>query len=350
MLTHYISTHHQALVAPERPVESVAREVLCVASRTTRIPTSVLDAPVAHSTVDARSAGEVIQILHTSDRVQALIRAAYRELFNRVPIHEQPALFRLTAERLSKVEECAMERIAKYIEEFPDPKTVIRALHERRDIAALSRHLTALLGLDEEKVGGELERHSREQQKIFDARGGYMYQASDVHAIRNVFSTLAFRPGASFYDLGSGYGHVVFYGGIVRPDLVFKGIELMSYRTSECQRVQARLGITNMTFEAGDIVSADISQADVLFLFNPFPPDVRLEVSRKINDRATQGPLLVIDYGGMVTQDASELIPAATHLLDDYRVAISKRFHIESLAIGALEKTTIPRLKKGGSR
>lgn len=335
---------------PRSPIEQVVQDSLGVASRLTRIPTSILDEAMTATAKKPMTVGEVIETLKACDAVHNLVGAAYRELFNRIPMNEQHALLHISAKELSALEDLAQEGLLQTLLGSADPVTVIRVLHEKQDLRVLSRHLTALLGIDEERTGGELERHSPEEQKLFDARGGYMYQASDVYSIRSVFSNIRFRSGVSFYDLGSGYGHVVFYGAIVRPDVSFKGIELMPCRIVECQRIQTKLGIMNASFEAADVVAADMSQADVLFLFNPFPPDVRQEVSRKINALATQRPLFVVDYGGMVTQDAHELVPAKCKKLDSYRVAVSKRFQKESLEIGGIEHSTTTSLKKGGSR
>lgn len=340
----------QACVPPSQPVDFLVNEALCAASRATGLPYDILRSFSVGPVKTPTGSEDVTDMVQACRAIRMLTSAAQRELFNGVRSREEQALLYAATKSILLMEEAAREALFQALLRYPDPVVVVRALHQRDDLGFLSQNLTALLGITDERIGGELEKHSADERKTFNARGGYMYQASDGHEIRSLFSKVHFRSGTSFYDLGSGYGHVVFYGAIVRPDIEFKGIELMSSRTAECERVKIRLGITNLSFEAADVVRADISHADVLFLFNPFPPDVRVEVSQKINERARQGKLVVIDYGGMVTQDAHELIPATSNATYPYRVAISRRFREDSLELARVESVSEQKVKKGGSR
>ena len=186
-----------------------------------------------------------------------------------------------------------------------DPRAILSMFHYRHEIRATIQHMNLVLGLDPEPVGGDVDRHDAGLNKDFDA-GGWMYQATDLHSIRDLFSLLRFKSNISFYDLGSGYGHPIFYGANIREDLNFTGIELMPARVDACNQVAEKLGFKNVKFQVGDVVKRDLSDADVVFLFNPFSPSVSREVGQKLRFLAQSKPIVVLDYDGLVTEDLNE--------------------------------------------
>jgi len=114
-----------------------------------------------------------------------------------------------------------------------DPIAILRALHKAPEVRVVPEFVSAVLGIRDERIGGDVSRYSREQLITEYAQGGFMYQPSEIVDIWPLFEYLSFAPGSVFYDLGSGYGHAVFYGAALRPDLTFKGIELMTARVEE---------------------------------------------------------------------------------------------------------------------
>jgi hypothetical protein len=160
-----------------------------------------------------------------------------------------------------------------------------------------------------------------------------MYQPSEISEIQPIFSSVSFQPGIRFYDLGSGYGHPLFYGAALRPDMFFTGIEIMRGRVVECRNVVTRLGLQNIAFEVGDVSKGGFSDADVIFLFNPFPPDTHREAAARIAELAVHKPLAVLDYEGLVTQSLPDLRPIRCARISPFRLIVSRSFPKESCAL-----------------
>lgn len=222
------------------------------------------------------------------------------------------------------------------IADVHDPVAVLRTLHTVPHIRVAPEFVSAILGIRDERVGGDVERHSDEQLKAEYSKGGFMYQPSEIVDIQPLFEHLSFAPGAAFYDLGSGYGHAILYGAALRPDLSFRGIEIMSDRVAECQSVASRLGMTNVAFKAGDLSQGGFSDADILFLFNPFPPDTEGEVRREIAQIAEVKPLVILDYRGLVTQSIQSIRAVPCMKVAPYRLAVSRRYYEASRALAGL--------------
>lgn len=220
--------------------------------------------------------------------------------------------------------------ISTHLSMAEQPVEVLRALFERGSRGLSSGVVSSLLGIREEVVGGDILRHPKDERQSRFGHGGFMYQPSEPYEVWQVFTLLNIKPGSLFYDLGSGYGHVLFLGAITRPDVRFKGVELMSARVDESEEVRSRHNLSNVSFVAGDVTQGEFSEADIIFLFNPFPPDTMGLVADKIERIARSKPLVVVDYGGFVTQRVSNLSPLVVRDLEPYRVVCSRPFLRES--------------------
>jgi hypothetical protein len=219
------------------------------------------------------------------------------------------------------------------ISEVHDPVGILKALERGGAFRIAPEFISAILGIADERVGGDVERYSRNELVTTYARGGFMYQPSEISEIQQIFSAPSFQTGIRFYDLGSGYGHALFYGAALRPDIFFTGIEIMRARVVECRKVVTRLRLPNLAFEAGDVSQGGFSEADVLFLFNPFSPDTHREVGVRIAELAAHKPLAVFDYEGLVTKSLPELRAIAWDPISPFRLAVSQNFPKESCAL-----------------
>jgi hypothetical protein len=202
---------------------------------------------------------------------------------------------------LSARADLCRENLEQGLRSVSDPRAILGMFHYSPEIRATLTHMNLVLDIAPERIGGDFSRHDASEMNKF-REGGWMYQASDLHSIKSVFSFLRMRSGVSFVDLGSGYGHPVFYGANLRPDIMFNGVEIMSSRVESCRAVAKRLQLSNAHFEVADAAKCDISSADVIFLFNPFPPSARSEVNRKLLDLAEAKPVVIIDHEGLVTR------------------------------------------------
>ncbi len=219
------------------------------------------------------------------------------------------------------------------ISEVLDPVGILRALERGRAFRIAPEFISTIVGISDERIGGDVERYSRTELVTTYARGGFMYQPSEISEIQPIFSSVSFQPGIRFYDLGSGYGHPLFYGAALRPDMFFTGIEIMRGRVVECRNVVTRLGLQNIAFEVGDVSKGGFSDADVIFLFNPFPPDTHREVTARIAELAVRKPLAVLDYEGLVTQSLPDLRPIRCARISPFRLLVSRSFPKESCAL-----------------
>lgn len=127
-----------------------------------------------------------------------------------------------------------------------------------------------LLGIRYNEVEAKASgKYSEAPETIIGMRRSF--SQTSYNLIRDVFINLKVPEGAVFYDLGSGFGRVLTYGAILRPDVKFIGIEYVAERAQEANRVAQEFGISNAFTKTGDVLKADFSDGAFFFLFNPFP-------------------------------------------------------------------------------
>lgn len=306
-------------------------EILREAARNQGLPQTLVDIPLERGlgVVSPAIAPEIAR--HFSMRL-SLLKEALSIIEHRIPRVESSIALQALHQGLND----ELRLLPSRFSEVRDPVGILRALHKVPDAVVAPEFVSAILGIHDERIGGDIERYSREQLKTEYAEGGFMYQPSEIADIWPVFEHLSFAAGSRFYDLGSGYGHSLFYGAALRPDISFKGIEIMSVRVDECRSVASRLGLGNITFAAGDVSEGGFSDADIIFLFNPFPPDTEEEVRRQIAVLACAKPLVVLDYRGLVTRAMPDLRSIPLDEVMPYRLSVSCGFYEASCALAGI--------------
>jgi hypothetical protein len=88
-----------------------------------------------------------------------------------------------------------------------------------------------------------------------------------------------------------------------------------------------------VTFAVGDLAKGGFTDADIIFLFNPFSLDTEGEVQRHMAQLAEEKPLVVLDYRGLVTDDISTLRQVPLMAVAPYRLMVSRRFSRGSRAL-----------------
>jgi hypothetical protein len=109
-----------------------------------------------------------------------------------------------------------------------------------------------------------------------------------------IFAHIDLKPGKVFYDLGSGYGNVLFYGAMQFPKVQFKGIEILAERNTICETIVQKTGLANVEAIRGNILETDFSDGDVFYIFNPlfdFQYDILLE---QLHDISLRKPVTVV--------------------------------------------------------
>ncbi len=281
------------------------------------------------------TAHSVVELYQETDRVVEVCDEARRRLvFMEWSGNSKEFAARLKEDISVRAEMCR-ESLLISLSEPSDPRAILRMFHYRHEIRATIQHMNIILGLDPEPVGGDVEKHATALNKEFDA-GGWMYQATDLHSMRDLFSLLRLKSNISFYDLGSGYGHPIFYGANLREDLNFTGIELMPARVDACNQVAGKLRLSNVSFQLGDVTKRDISEADVVFLFNPFPPSVKREVAQKLCSLARTKPIVVLDYDGLVTDGSNEFRRMDKGQAVPFHVYGSRKYFDDSISLAGI--------------
>lgn len=153
--------------------------------------------------------------------------------------------------------------------------------------------LDAALGLRIAQVESRLDTLS-----LLDRYGVQRFDQGDLgyEVIRAFYRTLApeiaRRPGLRLLDLGSGYGRFAFWGALGHG-LTAHGLELVAERAGEAERAACRLGLTGLTFRAGDMLRAAWPVADVYCMMNSVLPALLPPVLDRLAAQAGRRRILV---------------------------------------------------------
>lgn len=171
----------------------------------------------------------------------------------------------------------------------------------RRWILALDREtapivdaeLDAVLGLRVAAVEARLDT-----LRLLDRHGVQRFDQGDLayEVVRAFYRALEpeirARPGLRLLDLGSGYGRFGLYGGL-RHGLVAHGLELVPERADEAARAARGLGLSHVTFAAGDLLTAPWPAADVYCMMNAVLPSLLPPVLARLENEARRRRIVV---------------------------------------------------------
>lgn len=124
----------------------------------------------------------------------------------------------------------------------------------------------------------------------------YIYEGTSYAMLRELFQTLPLGAEECFVDLGSGYGRVALYAGLVGAASVI-GIELVADRCDFAEAARSALGLHNVRFLRSHVLEADLRKGDVFFLFNPFSRETLRSVGERLRDVADQKPIRIVSWG-----------------------------------------------------
>ncbi len=102
-----------------------------------------------------------------------------------------------------------------------------------------------------------------------------LWAGLDVQAFQTPYSEIISmidylnpKPGETWVDLGAAYGRMGVVLGFLRPTVHFLGYELSSDRSSEGNRIFEKWRLINARIKAADLISEDIVEADVYFVYD----------------------------------------------------------------------------------
>jgi histone methylation protein DOT1 len=120
---------------------------------------------------------------------------------------------------------------------------------------------------------------------------------------RGIVKMLELTEEDTFYDLGSGYGRVPLYAGIVSA-ATCAGIELVEERAAITELSAQRLGLDNVSTKAGNIRGHDFSDGTAFYMYEPFRWATYEHVVNRLGQVANDHPIrIVMRIDNMLVRD-----------------------------------------------
>jgi 6-phosphogluconolactonase/glucosamine-6-phosphate isomerase/deaminase len=171
----------------------------------------------------------------------------------------QGSFFDLT-ERQHTYQGLLLNRAAAHPEEIPE---VFRSFHHG-DLELPGTILDSLLGLTTREGAGVAG---------FQGNEATLSISSPYTLLRSVFRVLRLSAQDVLLDAGAGHGRPSLYAALVTRVGRSVGIELRAERLDTASRAIHRLDLSHVSLVAGNIRTAGLYDATVIFMFNPFSED-----------------------------------------------------------------------------
>ena len=171
---------------------------------------------------------------------------------------------------------------------LPDPFEGLDAVaRENAELAAAALDATTVWTLDD----ADAARFEFARAATF----GHI-TAGGANALLSAARRLSARRIELLVDLGSGAGHAVIYAAALAPNLTATGYELAAGRHGAAVRARAALPpaiARRCAFVEGDMLAADVSQADVIFASTlALGNELRLRLTEKLAREAAPGTVV----------------------------------------------------------
>ncbi|MFC2149399.1 hypothetical protein ACFLQ8_01735 [Candidatus Auribacterota bacterium] len=127
----------------------------------------------------------------------------------------------------------------------------------------------------------------------------YMYGGTPYGKVQGMLKALGLKHDDVLYDLGSGYGRVILYAGMVTDVGHAVGLELVNQRVNRCNEIKDELKLNNIEFRQANCRDEDVrfDNGTVFFLFNPFSSDTLNIVGEKLKDIASGKKIRIVSLG-----------------------------------------------------
>ena len=195
------------------------------------------------------------------------------------------------------LEQADFASVQRIINQNPESlRETIRMFHKsKEDIGLKFTTLDRLFGIDYKKTEETIQFIKYTGNEL--SQGPIQNTQTRYHFIQQLFTDHPPRPTDIFYDLGSGYGRVLFYGACLFPAIKFKGVELIKERADATKRVIRNAKFSNVQIINEDILNVDFSDGSYFFLFNPFPDEVMNKVMDKFHILAMKKKITLVILG-----------------------------------------------------
>lgn len=115
----------------------------------------------------------------------------------------------------------------------------------------------------------------------------FIYGETPCFTLKQILEACNAKPGGYFVDLGSGRGLTVFYAHYLK-DMKASGYELLPTFVRKARNIAAFLKQKKIKFHQEDILKADISKADIIYIAGTTFPDSFIQ---KLNRKLRSAPL-----------------------------------------------------------
>lgn len=162
----------------------------------------------------------------------------------------------------------------------PDERRRVLTAYHHGLVPAQDADIDRLLRLSPLNVEGDLSLLS-----LVRSYGTHRFEFGDLpySLIRELVHKINSGPGTSVLDLGSGYGRIGLYGGLVTR-LRYTGIEIVAERVAAARRAARELELPGVEFVHADALHAAWPSATCVCLMNSFLPSLMHDAISRLRE------------------------------------------------------------------
>lgn len=124
--------------------------------------------------------------------------------------------------------------------------------------------------------------------------GIHSFRYGTSEFLEEIFNRIQPTKGDVFYDLGSGYGIVLFYGAEHHPEATFKGIEILNERFDMSLKLLENRGLKNVELFNEDMFNCDFSDGTIFYIYNPLFKDAYPKLLERLFEISQKHPITII--------------------------------------------------------
>ena len=190
-------------------------------------------------------------------------------------------------------------------------------------IEIIAKYFPDLTPVRQEQIDklGELYRSWNEKINVISRKDiDNLYEHHVLHSM-SIAKFMTPRPGTKFLDMGTGGGFPGIPLAILWPDCTFHLIDRIGKKIKVAQDVAAQIGLTNVTFQHGDIGECrenyDFVVSRAVMRLEELVPLIRKNISPKDSNKLPNG-LLCLKGGDISDETAAVKAPVIEVPLSDY--------------------------------
>lgn len=190
-------------------------------------------------------------------------------------------------------------------------------------IEIIAKYFPNLTPLQQEQIDklGELYRSWNEKINVISRKDiDNLYEHHVLHSM-SIAKFMTPKPGTKFLDMGTGGGFPGIPLAILWPDCSFHLIDRIGKKIKVAQDVAAQTGLTNVTFQHGDIGECrekyDFVVSRAVMRLEELVPLIRKNISPKDSNKLPNG-LLCLKGGDISDEIAAVKSPVIEVPLSDY--------------------------------